>query len=200
MKETIMNKLMSGVGATGLALAVTVTGMAPVYAAPFVAPQPTVPSTGVIKVQDDNDDVIRLRQRRGEQFGRQRSDENDARRDRRQDRMEARQERREDWREARRDYRRDDDDRGGYYRGYRGYRDYRPGYKRYGDYWYPAAAFVAGALITGAIANSQPREVIVERGGSHEEWCANRYRSYRAYDNTFQPYNGPRQQCISPYD
>lgn len=34
---------------------------------------------------------------------------------------------------------------------------------------------------------------------AHVQWCYNRYRSYRAYDNTFQPYNGPRQQCLSPY-
>ena len=34
---------------------------------------------------------------------------------------------------------------------------------------------------------------------AHVQWCYNRYRSYRAYDNTFQPYNGPRQQCYSPY-
>ncbi|MBN8934661.1 MAG: BA14K family protein, partial [Rhizobium pusense] len=34
---------------------------------------------------------------------------------------------------------------------------------------------------------------------AHVNWCANRYRSYRAYDNTFQPYNGPRRQCVSPY-
>ena len=34
---------------------------------------------------------------------------------------------------------------------------------------------------------------------THVQWCYNRYRSYRAYDNTFQPYNGPRQQCYSPY-
>ncbi|TPN15988.1 BA14K family protein [Mesorhizobium sp. B2-1-3] len=34
---------------------------------------------------------------------------------------------------------------------------------------------------------------------AHVRWCYNRYRSYRAYDNTFQPYNGPRQQCYSPY-
>jgi hypothetical protein len=33
----------------------------------------------------------------------------------------------------------------------------------------------------------------------HVAWCSARYRSYRAYDNTFQPYNGPRQQCRSPY-
>lgn len=34
---------------------------------------------------------------------------------------------------------------------------------------------------------------------AHVDWCLNRYRSYRPYDNTFQPYNGPRQQCWSPY-
>ena len=40
----------------------------------------------------------------------------------------------------------------------------------------------------------------VQRGGSaHVRWCYNRYRSYRAWDNTFQPYNGPRRQCRSPY-
>ncbi|MBD9372713.1 BA14K family protein [Rhizobium sp. ARZ01] len=33
----------------------------------------------------------------------------------------------------------------------------------------------------------------------HSSWCYARYRSYRAYDNTFQPYYGPRRQCISPY-
>jgi hypothetical protein len=40
----------------------------------------------------------------------------------------------------------------------------------------------------------------VYRGGSaHVRWCYNRYRSYRASDNTFQPYHGPRQPCYSPY-
>ncbi|MBN9274986.1 MAG: BA14K family protein, partial [Mesorhizobium sp.] len=34
---------------------------------------------------------------------------------------------------------------------------------------------------------------------AHVRWCYDRYRSYRAWDNTFQPYNGPRQQCWSPY-
>ena len=33
----------------------------------------------------------------------------------------------------------------------------------------------------------------------HVRWCYNRYRSYRAWDNTFQPYHGPRRQCRSPY-
>ncbi|MEI2297180.1 BA14K family protein [Ensifer sp. MJa1] len=36
-------------------------------------------------------------------------------------------------------------------------------------------------------------------GSTHTSWCYARYRSYRAYDNTFQPYHGPRQVCVSPY-
>jgi hypothetical protein len=87
-----------------------------------------------------------------------------------------------------------------YYRGYRGYRYYRPGYRRHGDFWFPPAAFIAGAIIGGALAAPPP-----VRGGryhyspTHVEWCFARYRSYRAYDNTFQPYHGPRRQCRSPY-
>jgi len=86
--------------------------------------------------------------------------------------------------------------RGGYYyyNGHRGYTYYRPGYRQYNGYWFPLGAFAAGAIIGGAIA--QPP---VRYGGSHVEWCYARYRSYRAYDNTYQPYGGPRQQCISPY-
>jgi hypothetical protein len=34
----------------------------------------------------------------------------------------------------------------------------------------------------------------------HVNWCYNRYRSYRHWDNTFQPYHGQRQQCWSPYN
>ena len=33
----------------------------------------------------------------------------------------------------------------------------------------------------------------------HIAWCHARYRSYRAYDNSFQPYHGGRRQCWSPY-
>ncbi|GHD09248.1 BA14K family protein [Tianweitania populi] len=85
-----------------------------------------------------------------------------------------------------------------YYNGHRGYRHYRHGYRRHGNAWYPAAAFLGGAIIGGAIANSQsaPR---VRSGSSHVQWCYDRYRSYRASDNTFQPNNGPRRQCNSPY-
>jgi hypothetical protein len=92
---------------------------------------------------------------------------------------------------------------GGYYGGHRGYRDYRPGYRRHNGYWFPLAAFGAGALIGGAIA-AQPRyvEPAPARSGinpRHYEYCAGRYRSYDSYSNTFQPYSGPRQTCVSPY-
>ena len=100
----------------------------------------------------------------------------------------------------------------GWYRGHQGYRDYRPGYRNHNGYWFPLAAFATGAIIGGAI--SQPREVYrpvpeyrprpVYRPTAgvsqrHVNWCANRYRSYDAYSNTFQPYNGPRQACYSPF-
>jgi len=84
-----------------------------------------------------------------------------------------------------------------YWNGHRGYREYRHGYRRHGDYWFPLAAFATGALITGAIVNSENNRVY--RGDAHVQWCYDRYRSYRASDNTFQPNNGPRRQCVSPY-
>ena len=92
---------------------------------------------------------------------------------------------------------------GGWYRGYRGYPHYRDGYRYYNGYWFPLAAFGAGAIIGGAIA-SEPRYYATPAPGGdinprHFEWCAARYRSYRAFDNTFQPNSGPRQQCYSPY-
>jgi hypothetical protein len=79
-----------------------------------------------------------------------------------------------------------------YWRGHRGSSHWRHGYRRHGNFWFPLAAFATGAIISGAIANDRPP---VYRGGSHVQRCYARYRSYRAYDNTYQPYNGPRRQC-----
>ncbi|ESY83251.1 BA14K family protein [Mesorhizobium australicum] len=84
-----------------------------------------------------------------------------------------------------------------YWNGHRGYREYRRGYRRHGDYWFPLAAFATGALITGAIVNNENNRVY--EGNSHVQWCYDHYRSYRASDNTFQPNNGPRRECRSPY-
>lgn len=38
-----------------------------------------------------------------------------------------------------------------------------------------------------------------DRVNANAVWCAERYRSYRPSDNTFQPNHGPRRQCVSPY-
>ena len=40
---------------------------------------------------------------------------------------------------------------------------------------------------------------IIRVGSAHVRWCDAKYRSYRVSDNTFQPYHGPRKQCVSPY-
>lgn len=81
-----------------------------------------------------------------------------------------------------------------YYNGYRGFRDRRAGYREFNGVWFPAAAFIAGAIVTGAIQ--------AERGaGNHVDWCYDRYRSYRAADNSYNPGRGmPRRQCNSPFD
>ncbi|MGE7371263.1 BA14K family protein [Neorhizobium sp. NPDC001467] len=113
----------------------------------------------------------------------------------------------------------------GYYGGYRGYRDYRPRHRYHNGYWYPLAAFGAGAIIGGALAAptyNEPRYVepvpryyepapryvapppryAAPAAGinpQHTDWCLARYRSYDVYSNTFQPNYGPRKQCYSPY-
>ncbi|HWK67808.1 MAG TPA: BA14K family protein [Rhizobiaceae bacterium] len=90
-----------------------------------------------------------------------------------------------------------------YYNGYRGYRYARPGWRRHNDWWFPPAAFITGAIVGGALAAPPPPPPPVYRtrpvGNAHVQWCYDRYKSYRASDNTFQPYNGPRRQCYSPY-
>jgi len=92
----------------------------------------------------------------------------------------------------------------GYYNGHRGSREYRRGYRHYNGWWFPPAAFVAGALIGGAIA--QPPVVVAppvyapaRLSAAHVNWCTNRWKSYRVSDNSYQPLNGPRQACVSPY-
>jgi len=81
----------------------------------------------------------------------------------------------------------------GWYNGHKGYKHHRPGYRYHNGWWFPAGAFIAGAIIGGAVTSDN------QGGSAHIRWCHNRYRSYRAWDNSWQPYNGPRRQCISPY-
>ncbi|WP_081858676.1 BA14K family protein [Pseudorhizobium pelagicum] len=91
-----------------------------------------------------------------------------------------------------------DDRRRGEYRGYRGSRERRQGYRRHSDgFWYPLAAFGAAAIIGGAIANQPGRPQA--SSSRHIQWCSDRYRTYRASDNTYVPRVGVRAYCSSPY-
>jgi|GEM_PF-293072 hypothetical protein len=103
------------------------------------------------------------------------------------------------------------DRREGYRGGYRGYRTPRNGYRRDDNdgLFYPLAAFALGAILLNELNNNQRQGQTASRGWSHiparnisahDNWCAGKYRSYRTSDKTFQPYNGPRRYCNSPYD
>lgn len=184
-----MKKFLSGLCATTLAASFALASVVPVNAAPIFVPKAPVAQSDVIQVQSRGREVMEERKWRKlrREFRR------DARQDRREFRREVRRDRREDRRDWR-EFRRDRDH--AWYHGHRGYRYYRPGYREYNGFWFPLAAFAAGAIIGGAI-NDQP--AYSGGGNSHVQWCYDRWRSYRAYDNTYQPYNGPRQQCYSPY-
>jgi hypothetical protein len=73
-----------------------------------------------------------------------------------------------------------------------------PGFRRGGGGAAGAivGGLIAGAIIGGAMANA-PRAYA---DNPHTRWCLNRYKSYDPRTDTFQPYNGPRQYCISPYN
>lgn len=83
-----------------------------------------------------------------------------------------------------------------YYNGFRGYGRFRPGYRYYNGYWFPAAAFAAGVA---AATVAPPPPPAARLAAAHVRWCYDHYLSYRAWDNSYQPYGGPRRQCWSPY-
>lgn len=95
--------------------------------------------------------------------------------------------------------------------GFKGYRNYRRGYRKYVDnWWYPKEAFAVledldtkhGSL--KAIFTSK-ETILVSSFEKKESWmskehidsCIARYRSYNKNDNSYQPFNGPRKQCLS---
>ncbi|HMQ58709.1 MAG TPA: BA14K family protein, partial [Rhizobiaceae bacterium] len=85
-----------------------------------------------------------------------------------------------------------------YLHGHRGYSKYRPGYRRHNDGWfYPPAAFIIGGIIVDSVRRANRSHALPAR---HYAWCDRRYKSYRAWDDTFQPYHGPRRTCNSPFD
>lgn len=172
-----MKKFLSGMCASALTVAVGLTGVMPANAAPAYVPGPaTAQQADVIQVQDKRF----WKKRRGwnkPNFGNDRINQNIRRGN--------------NWNGNSSKY--------GWYKGHRGYPHRRHRNDRYHNgFWFPAGAFIAGAIVGGALSNNNT----YYRGGggsAHVEWCYDRYRSYRAYDNTFQPYNGPRRQCYSPY-
>jgi hypothetical protein len=97
-------------------------------------------------------------------------------------------------------YRHHRDYSGRHYRHHWNRHNYRHGRYYYRDYDNDGAG-VVGGLIAGAIIGGIAANAFGNGGGgsAHVRWCYNHYRSYRASDNTYQPYNGPRRQCVSPY-
>ena len=106
---------------------------------------------------------------------------------------------RRNWRRDRHDYRRYHRDHRRYGRHYRRHRDRDA-----------AIALGLGLGVLGGVLATRPyyedryyvvpqRRVHRSYGNAHVQWCYDRYRSYRAYDNTFQPYGGGRRVCYSPY-
>ncbi|WP_034460155.1 BA14K family protein [Bartonella koehlerae] len=98
--------------------------------------------------------------------------------------------------------------------GFKGYRHYRSGYRKYNDdWWYPETAFVAFPHLNAkhmplkARSASQKRMLLISSLEEKEPWmfkqhldsCRVRYRSYNKNDNSYQPYYGPRKQCLSRF-
>ena len=73
---------------------------------------------------------------------------------------------------------------------WRGQRYHRPRGSIHFHFGTPAPRFHAPPRHRGHV-------VVLPR--AHVSWCQSRYRSYRAWDNTFQPYRGPRRQCVSVF-
>lgn len=97
---------------------------------------------------------------------------------------------------------------GGIYRGndYRQQKNYwkygkgrypKRNYRRYdNNYWGVYPGFYLGL---GVPAYPYAQRRVYRLDADHVAWCYDRWRSYRASDNTYQPLRGPRRQCISPY-
>jgi hypothetical protein len=164
-----MKKLISGLWAGGLAVTFALTSIPSTAAPVFVAPTASAQSD-VVQIQDGMTWRKKKLQYNGSKYDGSRNGNN--------------------W--DGNNFRRSG--KSAYYNGHQGYPYQRRGYRQHNGLWFPAAAFIAGAVIGGAIINNNNRG-----GSSHVEWCYDHYRSYRAYDNTFQPNYGRRRQCNSPF-
>lgn len=82
---------------------------------------------------------------------------------------------------------------------YRVPRGHRPGWGNPGWYGPGWGGPGVGIYIDPPAPRYRPRYYTRRASDPHVEWCYARYRSYREWDNTWQPNRGPRRECISPY-
>ena len=165
-----MNILYKSLCSGTLAMSLIAGALAPAAAAPPRAPISQWSQSDVIQIHSTRQQTRRAERRQERRAERRQERRAERRQERRQDRFERRNGR----------Y---------YYNGNPGYEHRRSGYRQYNGYWFPAAAFVVSVIIGGSHNNSS----------AHVSWCYDRYRTYRASDDTFQPYHGPRRRCRSPY-
>lgn len=97
--------------------------------------------------------------------------------------------------------------------GFKGYHNYRPGYRKYSDnWWYPEAAFVASPHLSTKraplkVVSGEKKVLSIPSLDEEKPWmikqhiesCRMRYRSYNKNDNSYQPFHGPRKQCLSRF-
>lgn len=76
----------------------------------------------------------------------------------------------------------------------------RPAHRRYYDNYFdvPTPRYSGQRRVNGTPAIGGTSRLNQATTG-HAEWCSTRYRSYRASDDTFQPFDGPRRPCVSPF-
>lgn len=86
-----------------------------------------------------------------------------------------------------------------YLNGHRGDRRHHSGWRNYNGWYFPPSAFSFGFSFGGGYDRYDPPRAGIRLSARHVAWCEDHYRSYRRSDNTFQPFDGPRRQCVSPY-
>ncbi|PST22496.1 BA14K family protein [Mesorhizobium plurifarium] len=92
----------------------------------------------------------------------------------------------------------------------REYRDFlQQRYPNYGSRYRGRAPDIGigpGATVGGPLPGAVNRSRLRQRqrvqfdANAHLRWCQERYASYRLSDDTFQPFEGARRRCNSPYD
>lgn len=90
----------------------------------------------------------------------------------------------------------------GHYHGHHGHGHGYGGYYGYpGFYWgYPSLWMNYGGLYNGyGYDYYDYDDRSYGGGGSHVQWCRDRYRSYNPRTDTFMGYDGRRHRCRGPY-